>query len=100
MKTSFPTFLTGYAPGAADGWADVPKSSSVRVNVEQTGVTFGSVAWPNQGRTGTRRRLQASDTRTMRQPRGRGRYRYECYRRASCEARILRAVRLSVCAPN
>ncbi len=44
MKTAFPTFLTGYAPGAADGWADVPKSSSVKVNVEQTGVTFGSVS--------------------------------------------------------
>jgi hypothetical protein len=58
MKTSFPTFLTGYAPGAADGWADLPKSSSVTVNVEQTGVTFGSVAWPDQGKTGTRHRLK------------------------------------------
>jgi hypothetical protein len=64
MKTSFPTFLTGYAPGAADGWADVPKSSSVKANVEQTGVTFGSVAWSKPGKkTGTRRRLQVSNSK-------------------------------------
>src|SRR5258708_32494889 len=44
MEKAFPTFLTGYAPGAADGWADVPKRSGVKVNVEQTGVTFGRVS--------------------------------------------------------
>jgi hypothetical protein len=43
-ETSSPTFLTGYAPNAADGWADVPMHLSVKVNVERTGATFGSVA--------------------------------------------------------
>ena len=33
VKTSFPAFLTGCAPSAVDGWADVQKSSSVKVNV-------------------------------------------------------------------
>jgi len=35
MKTSFPTFLTGYAPGAANGWAllrdTVRKASGSRI---------------------------------------------------------------------
>jgi hypothetical protein len=49
--------LTGYALSAAGPWADVPKSSSVKVNVERTGATFGSVAWPDRKEHTLARRL-------------------------------------------
>src|SRR5438132_682288 len=63
VKTSFPAFSTGYAPSAADPWADRQKSSSARVSVERTGANFGKfLAQRHQARTLTRRRLWPSST--------------------------------------